>query len=434
MIKFYLKRNLSFSKLKNSLKNIFILQKKLIKVTLFFPSLILIAFLKKNFQKKRKKLLGLRLTRKYFGHLAMESAMASAYQDINKDSKIITSFKPGKGIGNKYLNSIHCATFQVKKDFLLIFLNFFYYGSTCFVKRNIKKYYEPFIDKNNEREFKYIDYLETSSDFSWRKIGRKILFHKKSNSRNIIIAMRTSHFNEKKIGVSSQPWRNVSFSDIHTILQAANRLSGEEKVFCFTNKKVWQEINKMEKNLDKIYFIDENNTDILDLINEDSLMINNGNGIGAAIYSLGIKTLYLHHTVWHFWHSSHSNGFAYPCEFKKSQNQSKNNDLNKLIELAFLPKKMPYNFEKEFYSKGVTHNRISDLSIMQIQNSIIEAINVKPLKDRKSAQCLGVEFYYRNPKERYFWELYIKHQPKFFSKFRRKISLNIASEFLNSYI
>ncbi|MDC3118648.1 hypothetical protein OA503_03170 [Prochlorococcus sp. AH-716-K03] len=359
--------------------------------------------------------------------------MASAYQDINKDFKIITSFKPGKGINNKYLNSIHSSTFKLSNDLLLICLNIFYYNSTAFIKRKIKKYYEPFIDKNNiEREMKYIDYLESSSDFPWRRIGRDLIIQKKSSRRNIIIAMRTSYFNEKKRGVSSQPWRDVSVNDIYKIIQASNEIKNEEKIYCFTNKKVWERIQKMQINLDKIDFIDENNNDILDIINEDTLLINNGNGIGATIYALGIKTLYLHHTVWHFWHSSHSNGLAYPCVFKDSKNRI--NDLQKIIKLAFLPEYIPYDFEENFYKKGVFHNQISDLSVIQIQNSIIEALNIKSLGERSSAKYLGVEFYYKDYKEKYFWELFIKNQPKYFRKFSRKISLNIASEFLNSYI
>lgn len=433
MIKVYLNRILIYLKLKNYSKNIYKLLIVFTRLFLFFPSIPLLLFLKNNYQKKRKKFLGLRLTRKYMGHLAIESAMASAYQEINKDFKIITSFKPGKGINNKYLNSIHCSTFQLSNDLLLMFLNFFYYNSISFIKRQIKIYYEPFIDKNNlEREMKYIDYLESYSDFPWRRIGRDLIIRKKNNARNIIIAMRTSHFNEKKISVSSQPWRDASVNDIYKIIQAINEIKNEEKIYCFTNKKVWEAIQKMQINLDKISFIDENNTDILDLINEDTLLINNGNGIGAAIYSLGIKTLYLHHTVWHFWHSSHSNGLAYPCVFRDSKNRI--NDLQKITKLAFLPKYIPYDFEENFYNKGVFHNQISDLSIIEIQNSIIEAFNIKSLEERRRTEFLGVEFYYKDEKERYFWELFIKNQPKYFRKFRRKISLNIASEFLNLYI
>ena len=44
-------------------------------------------------------------------------------------------------------------------------------------------------------------------------------------------------------------------------------------------------------NLDEISFVDQNKIDVLDLINKDSLVINNGNGLGAAIYALGIKQI-----------------------------------------------------------------------------------------------------------------------------------------------
>ena len=376
--------------MKNVLKKIFNLFEQFVKIFLFFPSILLLIFLKIS-RKNKKKLLVLRLTRKYFGHLANESAMASAYQNVNRDAKIITSFKRGKGIDNKYLNTIHSLSFKLSNDFILIFLNFIYYNSFTFVKKVLKKYYEPFIDRNNiEREIKYFDLLEYSSDFPWRRIGRDLIISKKNNARNIIIAMRTPHFNEKKIGVSSQPWRDVSVKDIYKIIQAINEIKTQESIYCFTNKKVWEDLKKMQINLDKILFIDESDTDILELINEETLLINNGNGIGAAIYALGIKTLYLHHTVWHFWHSSHSNGLAYPCVFRNSK--SKINDLQNIIKLAFLPEYIPYDFEENFYNKGVFHNQISDLSRIQIQNSIIEALNIKSLGERSSTEFLGVDF------------------------------------------
>ena len=192
------------------------------------------------------------------------------------------------------MNAIHRSTFILSNDFLLIFLNLFYYNSINFIKNNIKKYYEPFIDKNSsEREIKYIDYLDSSVDFPWRSKGRNLILSNRNNSRNIFIAMRTSHYNEKKIGVNSQPWRDASIQDIHKIIKATKEINSEEKIFCFTNKKVWKEIRNMEVNLSKIIFLDEDNSDILDYLNQDSLLINNGNGIGAASFALGIKTLSL---------------------------------------------------------------------------------------------------------------------------------------------
>ena len=433
MIKFYINRILILLKLKNISKKILNLLSEFLKVILFLPSIILIVFLKINYQKNRKKIFGLRLTRKYFGHLAVESAMASAYQDINKDSTIVTSFKPGKGIDNKYLNSIHCSTFELNNDYFLILMNLFFYNSFQTIKMQIEKYYEPFLDnKSNVRELKYTDYLETSNDFPWRRIGRNLIFHKKNNSKNVIIALRTSHFHKKNYQVSSQPWKDASFRDIYKIIQATNKLNGEEKTTFYGNKEVWEEIKKMEINLDNVCFEDQNKRDILDIINKDSLVINNGNGLGAALYSLGIKTLYLHHTAWHFWHTAHSNSLAYPCSFYKFKNNER--DLNKIIKLALLPRSLPYDFEKNFYSKGIYHNKIADLETSSIQNSIIESFKIKSLDKKTSSKYLGVEFYYTDIKEKYFWELFIKNQPNYFRDFRKKITLNISSEFLNSFI
>ena len=86
--------------------------------------------------------------------------------------------------------------------------------------------------------------------------------------------------------------------------------------------------------------------------------------------------------------------------------------------------------KKNFYSKGVIHNKISDLDTKDIYNSIIETFNVKPISERKASKYLGVEFYYSSPEEKYFWELFIERQP---NKFLKRISLNISPGFLESY-
>ena len=384
--------------------------------------------------KEKKKIFSLRLTRKYFGHLAVESAMASAFQTTNSYSKIITSFKPGIGINNKYLNAIHKSTFNVSHDFFLIFQNLIYYNSTSFIKKRLKKYFEPFIDKNNfEREIKYVDYLETSLVFPWRNFAKEIIFHKKNYSRNIILALRTPHFNSKKIGVGSQPWRDVSNKDIYKLLKATCEVAENEKIYFFTNNKVWEVLKTKDIDLKKILFIDENKNDILNILNEDTLLINNGNGIGAAAYALGIKTLYLHHTVWQFWHTCHSNAFAFPCEYSISD--KKTYDLKSRIKLAFSSQSIiPYNFKKDFYSRNVFHNCIADINTESLQKSILESLEFSSHIKRKSHKYLGIKFYYKDLKEKYFWELFIKNTPYELRKFHKKITLNISTEFLNSFV
>ena len=433
MLKIILYRILVLLRLKNFSKKIFWLAKQFAKFILFIPSILFLLFLKKNYNLEKKKVYSLRLTRKYFGHLAIESAMASAFQTVNKNSKIITSFKPSIGINNQYLNTIHESTFKISNDFFLIFLNVIYYNSSYFIKKRLKKYFEPFIDKNNfEREIKYVDYLETSLVFPWRSLSKDIIFHQKNCSRNIILALRTSHFNSKKIDVSSQPWRDVSNKDIHKLLKATCEIAENEKIYFFTNKKVWESLKTRDIDLQKILFIDESKSDILELINEDTLLINNGNGIGAAAYALGIKTLYFHHTVWQFWHTCHSNAFAFPCEYRNSHKRS--NDLKEIIKLAFSCKSIiPYNFNKDFYGRNVFHNCIADIKTESLQNSIIESLNSSSLKKRKSHNYLGIDFYYKNLKEKYFWELFIKNTPSELRQFHKKITLNISTEFLNSY-
>ena len=100
MLKIILYRILVLLRLKNFSKKIFWLAKQFAKFILFIPSILFLLFFKKNYNLEKKKVYSLRLTRKYFGHLAIESAMASAFQTVNKNSKIITSFKPSIGINS----------------------------------------------------------------------------------------------------------------------------------------------------------------------------------------------------------------------------------------------------------------------------------------------------------------------------------------------
>lgn len=410
-------------------KKLLFLTNKFVKLLFIIPGFILLIILKINYLNSRQKIYGLRLTRRYFGHLAIESALASSFQESNNDIKIISSFKRGKGIKNLKLNELHAQSFKLKNDFYLILLNIIYYNSLETIKKLIKQYYEPFIDKNNlERELRYLDYLETSLEFPWRKNSKEIIF-KNKKSRNIIIAMRTEFYSKGNLNYLNQPWRNISLEDLEFILKVVNEVAEDEKIYCYTNKKVWNEVTKFILNLEKITFVDEEKKDILEIINENSILINNGNGIGAAVYALGLKTLYLHHTTWHFWSTSHTNAFTFPCIFKKGEKTSFY--AKDIIKLAFSPKVIiPYNFEKDFYSQNIFHNSISEINMQTLKDALLEVFRYENSKNKFKASFMGIEYTYKNRKEKYFWELFIQNYPKQLRRFKKIITLNISDEFL----
>ena len=87
------------------------------------------------------------------------------------------------------------------------------------------------------------------------------------------------------------------------------------------------------------------------------LVISNANGIGSTSFAIGIKTLYIQHSPWHVWFTSHSNSLMLPIEYYVEEDLE-NRNLNKKFSLAFSPlNDVPFNFEKNFYSKELNFNQ-----------------------------------------------------------------------------
>ena len=172
---------------------------------------------------------------------------------------------------------------------------------------------------------------------------------------------------------------------------------------------------------------------MLDFFNENTLLINNGNGIGAAAHAIGVKTCFIQHTFWHLWHTSFSNAVLLPSEFGKNNDFNKST-VNEIISLAFSPKSpMPVNIVKNYFERGLFIKPFSDIPIDTVQETFKQCLLLETYKkDRKSNNFMGCEFNYSNEQEKEFWKLYISNLPSEIRPYHKKITIHISETYLNN--
>jgi len=434
MILFRLVKFLEKLGLKPLTSNIFKLIKKFYSILLIIPAFFLLVIIRSISLNKKKKIVTLRISREYFGHFAIEPAMASAFfEEKSNEFFLLVSLKFSRGIKNLKLEKIVKKTFKLDNDFLISIVEHIYNWSVPLIKSLIKIYYEPFIPLFEiGRELKYNKYIFSSNTFPWRTNSQSILF-KKSNSTDILIALRSHHFNQKK--VPHQPWRDLSLNELKNVLEACINIKQEEKLYCLSNKEYISKLSSNVKFSNSVIFLDEKKTDVLDFFNENTLLINNGNGIGAAAHAIGIRTFFIQHTLWHFWHTSFSNAVLIPSEFQKNNNFKKQN-INEIISLAFSPKlPMPLNIEDNYYKRGLSIKEVSEIPNNIIQETLNQCLRLETYKkNRKKNNFLGCEFDFSTEQEKEFWKLYISNLPLEIRPFHKKISIYISESYLNDLL
>ncbi len=405
------------------------------KIFLFIPSLFFLAALKfvnNSFLKDYSKIISLRITPKYFGHLSIEPAILSSFCSREKTILPIVSFKKGEGIKNTKLETIAKNSFNIKPDFLNKISEHIFNYSFENIRSKISNFYTPLLKKNSKtREMHYVHLLDTEKVFEWRENAKKIIFRKEDNKFKLIIALRTNHFSKNVKNVASQPWRDASANDIIYITKVFSKIIDPKDIYLFSHPDNLDLINNKELKELNINFVDQSKIDILSIISSNSILVNNGNGIGAAAMAIGIKTLYIHHTLWHFWHTSHSNAVCLPSKFISLKFKQENN-LEKIVSLAFSPKcVVPFDFSKYYYPKGIINNNIQDIDEEILIKTLKQILSNK--KNRFKEEFMGCSFEYENKEEKEFWKIFIEKLPQELRESHKLIKLNISTSFLKSF-
>lgn len=409
---------------------------KIFQTFLFIPSILLLlvfCILFKTILKKNQKLISLRISTKYFGHFSIEPAILSAYCSNQIGTLAIASIKKEESINNKILEHLAKTSFHLKNDSINYLLENIYHYSFKNIKEKINKFYSPLLpQKLKTREMSYIHLLDSDKSFKWRSNAQKIIFNQNGNDFKLIIALRTEHYNKRKKNVASQPWRNASAEDIEYLCKVFSKIIDPKKIFLFYHPENSELLKKQDLKDLKINFVDETKIDILSLLNSKSILVNNGNGIGAAALAIGVKTLYVHHTLWHFWHTSHANALCLPSLFINPKQKNKSSFEN-LISLAFSPKNnVPFNFLDEYYAKGIKINKIIDINEEVLTKTLLQILSEKDTEGPFKSNYMGCYFEYLSKKEEIFWKTYIKKIPPLLRQSHRLIKLKISKSFLDS--
>ena len=423
--------------MKNILKNVHRIKFKIYKILIFLPSLLLLLILFLVFKtklKKYRKLISLRISKKYFGHLAVEPAILSAYSSYPNKIIPLVSFKKGSGVNNQKLIKIAKESFNIQHDFINTFIEHIYNFSFTQIRKKINHFYSPLLHPKLEgRETRYIYLLDTKKQFIWRKNAQNLILNKKETDFNLIIALRTSHNYEKDKRVSAQPWRDASPEDISYITKVFSKVVDPKKIYLLCNFKNNSLLKDQELKNIGINFLDENKVDCLELFSPNSILINNGNGIGSAAFALGIKTLYIHHTVWQFWHTSHSNAFCIPAIYFY-ENSYPQNSLENIINLVFSSKSLiPLDFQKDYYQYGIKLNKIKNIKEEILIRTIKQMISKKKNIKKSKSSYMGCKFEYSSKQEKEFWQKYISGLPEILKEGHKNIKLNISESFLDSF-
>ena len=388
------------------------------------------------FPKKYKKLISLRISKNYFGHYAIEPAIASSIKKENCSTKIIVSFKSANIRNNKKLNYCIKESFPISRDIYLKFMEHIYNYSEKKLKRYIKKYYEPLIPKFNlHREMKYWPYLLKEKDFTWREYANKIIKENQilQTEKAIIIALRTEDFHKNSRKVQSQPYRNADLADWIHVVDCCLLEKKDREILCYCHKNIGFPLESRYHSISNIRIINQDNIDILDILKKDALLISNANGIGSASFAIGLKTLYIQHSPWHVWFTSHSNSLMLPIEYFVNGEIEKRS-LDKNFSLAFSPlNDVPFNFERNFSPKGINLQSIKNIKKDILISSIREALNLEENSSSFNENLLGCSYNYRNPAEKIFWQIYIKKLPFSIRYWHKNITMKVSTSFLKDF-
>ena len=266
------------------------------------------------------------------------------------------------------------------EDYKLKFLEDLYYNSFVFLVKRIKNYYQPlFLRSSKYREIKYWPYLDSTKSFEWRDNALGVLSKNDFTrcNKNIVIALRTHHFHMNTKFVKPQYYRNAEYDDLVFILEACTKEFKNVEIIGFFSSEICDSLSKRFKSTPNVKFVSQEKVDILDILTPQSLLINNGNGIGAAAFAIGIKTLLLLHSPWTAWFTSNANALMLPIEYLNFES-TYDRTLDQIFNLAFYPKEhIPWDYENEYLANNIILQKIKDIDIQILRSSIREAFEIE---------------------------------------------------------
>ena len=384
----------------------------------------------------RKKIYSAHFSYKYFGHSAIEPAIASSFVTSN-NIKFFSSHSRYTAGDNLFLYNISRTLFP-DSIIPLCLIHHIFNNSFPLLRHLISNYYSPLFPKRVDREIYYLPYLATNLDFPWRshvkeKLNNPISLKEDPSDLPILFACRPSHFHSNSAEVSSQDYRNLESSELVYFLRSVlHKDQAVSFIIYSSNITIAFLRNLLPAYHDRIEYVDEATHDVIPLFMRSRLLVNNGNGIGAFAYSLGFPTLYIKHSPYQSWHSSHLNAVAIPPIYSSSATTLF--DFLNSLELAFSSSSiLPYDFDSIYSSRGISILPLTHYPSYIFTDSILQAfkLNSHFLTFRHSDSFL--QQFVNTSSNTLFWTTFCRLAPERVRSWHSKHYLTISFSFLQHF-
>ena len=412
-----------------------ILQLRRLFVLPFSILLLLLSYVFSTFV-YRKKIYSVYFSYKYFGHSAIESAIASSFVNTN-DIKLFSSHHKLAHGDNVLLHNISRSLFD-DCWLPLNYIQFIFNNSFSFIQELISLYYSPLFPSRVDRELFYLPYLSTDLSFPWRSLISEHITDLSCSSQPfsslpVLIAVRTSHFHSYSPSVSSQNYRNLDLSEIEYLLNSFLLGDHVTTYILYASISIIDHLKSIFTHYcDRIEYVDQSKNNIIPLFARSKLLVNNGNGIGAFALSLGFPTLYVKHSPFQCWHSSHLNSIAIPPIYVSSDNYHTN--FSESVSLAFSTDCiLPLDFYQSYSSRNVFLLPLTSYPSSIFSSSLTQALDLNSLFLNKSRTDCLVHRLTNTKLNSSFWAAFNSLAPNQVKIWHRKQYLTISSSFLSFF-
>lgn len=414
--------------MKNFIKNLRSFLLLPLSLLLFIVSLILSSLF------YRKKIYSIHFCCKFFGHAAIEPAIASSFASSN-NIKLFTSFQSFSHDHNSFLYSVLRSLFS--DSFIpFSYLHYIYNNSFSFVQYFISFFYSPLLPNRIDREFFYLPYLSTELIFPWRTLARDKLNlpsgYSYPSSFPVLIACRTSHFHKSSSTVPEQDYRNLESDEIEYLLRSFLVNDDSTTFIIYTSHVIINYLlPRFQQYEPRLEFVDQQCQDVIPLFARSRMLVNNGNGIGAFATSLGFPTLFIKHSPYQSIHSSHLNAVLIPPMYHKSNTIP---DLSESFELSFSPPCiLPFDFTLNYSLEDISLLSLTKYPAHIFSDSLKQALGLSNLLSSQSLTGSFFNSFIHTDSNLLFWNIFNQLSSKQVKTWHSKQYMTISSSFLDYF-
>jgi hypothetical protein len=372
----------------------------------------------------------------YFGHSAIEPAIVSAV--LSRQPHLLFAAHTFLDTPcNEFLANISLSLFPRLPTLPIRIIESIYNNSHPRIKLKISRFYEPIFPRRIDREMYYWPLLSSSHTFAWRTKVRSSLNladpQTHQHPPTVLVALRTDHFHKKSVGVNPQLYRNITPDEHVYLLSSFLQGNSSIRIIVYTSPSLITLLrSSLYEHISRIEFVDQNLTDILHVLPKATLLVSNANGIGAFAFAANIPTLYVKHSPYHVWFTSHSHSFVIPPLYISNNAKL---SWKCSLQLGFSPDSLlPFDYSSYFADKSISLVPLTEYPSLIFSETLNEMISFifssspqqdlfNPYPDSTTHPDLHTEF----------WSCFFSFSPYSIHRWHTNVNLRISTSFLQSF-